>query len=193
MYIGVDASMHLAEECKEPERTIPTAILGAIAIGFLTSFPFSIANLYAISDFDKVLTSTEYYFPTELATLSYCANQRCSFIPLYILQVALRSDTLAVIITVLMSVMFVFSLNAILETSARMTWVLARDDALIGSKKMSQIHPRLDIPLNALLVTWVILCICGVVYVASTTGKFTLGRSREFQDFADQLPQLSMH
>lgn len=58
MYIGVDASMHLAEECDQPRKTVPRAMVGAIMIGFLTALPFTIVALYSLSDIDSILTST---------------------------------------------------------------------------------------------------------------------------------------
>lgn len=58
MYIGLDASMHMAEECREPERTVPRIIMAAIAIGFLTGFPFTVALLYGLSDIEEVMTTT---------------------------------------------------------------------------------------------------------------------------------------
>ncbi|THY38339.1 amino acid transporter [Aureobasidium pullulans] len=45
MYAGLDASMHLAEECTEPEKTVPRALMATILIGFITGFAFSIAIL----------------------------------------------------------------------------------------------------------------------------------------------------
>jgi choline transport protein len=58
MYLGVDAAMHLAEECHQPSRTVPKAIMSAVLIGFTTAFPFTIALLYGISDIDSILTAT---------------------------------------------------------------------------------------------------------------------------------------
>jgi choline transport protein len=58
MYIGLDASMHMAEECHQPEKTVPRTIMAAISIGFLTGFPFAVAMLYGLTDIDAILTST---------------------------------------------------------------------------------------------------------------------------------------
>lgn len=38
MYAGLDATMHLAEECEEPRKTVPQALLSTVVIGFGESF-----------------------------------------------------------------------------------------------------------------------------------------------------------
>lgn len=55
MYAGLDAALHLAEECTRPERTVPKAVMSSVVIGFVTAFSIAIALLYSLSDFDAVL------------------------------------------------------------------------------------------------------------------------------------------
>jgi len=57
MYGGLDASLHLAEECSNPARTVPKAVMGSVVIGFVTAFPFAITLLYCMTDFEAVLTT----------------------------------------------------------------------------------------------------------------------------------------
>lgn len=57
MFIGLDAAMHLAEECTDAARTVPKAVISAIIIGFCTAFPYTIAVLYGITDLDSILSS----------------------------------------------------------------------------------------------------------------------------------------
>lgn len=59
MYIGLDASMHIAEECQNPKKTVPWAMMTAVMIGFCTALAYTIAQLYALTDIDAILTSTE--------------------------------------------------------------------------------------------------------------------------------------
>ncbi len=54
-YGGLDASLHLAEEAPNPRVSVPRASVSAIVIGFCTAFPFTIALLYSISDFEAVV------------------------------------------------------------------------------------------------------------------------------------------
>lgn len=56
-----------------------------------------------------------------------------------------------------------------MEVSSRLTWSFARDSALLGSKSLSQIHPRLQVPVWALIANSAVIFIIGCVYLASTT------------------------
>jgi choline transport protein len=58
MYIGLDAAMHMAEECTEPEKTVPRTMLAAIGIGFVTGFAYAVAVLYGITDIEEIMTTT---------------------------------------------------------------------------------------------------------------------------------------
>ena len=59
MYIGLDASMHIAEECLNPSRTVPLAMISAVLIGCGTAFAYTIAQLYALTDIEAIMTTTE--------------------------------------------------------------------------------------------------------------------------------------
>lgn len=59
MFIGLDASMHMAEEVRNPERVVPRTMMGAIGIGFTTGFAYAVAQVYAISDIGEVITTSE--------------------------------------------------------------------------------------------------------------------------------------
>lgn len=55
MYAGLDASLHLAERCKDPSRAVPRALMATVAIGFVSAFGFSISMCYGISDLAPLL------------------------------------------------------------------------------------------------------------------------------------------
>lgn len=62
-------------------------------------------------------------------------------------------------------------LNAMQQTTSRLTWALARDDALILSTYLSRVHPDLNVPVQALLFNAAVVLLTGCLYMASTTGK----------------------
>ena len=53
----MDAATHIAEESLSPATDIPKAILGTVAIGFITSFTYSIAMF-------SIKTWMRFYHPT---------------------------------------------------------------------------------------------------------------------------------
>lgn len=57
-YAGLDGALHLAEECKDPQKTVPRAMIAAVTIGFCTAFPFAIIVLYSVTDIDAILSTS---------------------------------------------------------------------------------------------------------------------------------------
>ncbi|KAL2833979.1 amino acid/polyamine transporter I [Aspergillus pseudoustus] len=151
MLSGLDATLHLAEECLNPERVVPKAVLVTVLVGFLTAFPFSIGIIYSYRNVELSLTTNTgfpIYFIWEKATQSPAAA------------------------TVFMASLFTIScvaLNAVHQTASRLTWSFARDDALFYSRKLASIHPSLGIPLYALILNGVCVFLVGIVYVCSST------------------------
>jgi choline transport protein len=62
-----------------------------------------------------------------------------------------------------------FALIGCQQTASRLCWSFARDDALVGSPWLSQIHPRLGVPVWALIANSAVIFIIGCVYLGSTT------------------------
>jgi choline transport protein len=87
-----------------------------------------------------------------------------------VLRQGFRSTALAVVFTIIGIIMTMFILNAVQETSSRLTWSFARDNGLLFSNKISKIHPTLQVPVYALFLTYGMLVVCGCIFVASNTG-----------------------
>ncbi|EXJ86696.1 hypothetical protein A1O3_03649 [Capronia epimyces CBS 606.96] len=151
MYAGLDAALHLAEECTRPERTVPKAVMSSVVIGFVTAFSFAVAMLYSLSDFDAVLATATGMPIVEI-----------------FLQ-ATRSKAATTAFAIMSLCIGFFCLNAIQQTSSRLTWALARDNAFSFSHVISRIHPTLHVPVWALLANYVVIFCCGCIYMASTT------------------------
>ena len=58
MYAGLDGAVHLCEECRDPARVVPKAIISTVCIGFVTTMVFTVSMIYCISDFESLLSST---------------------------------------------------------------------------------------------------------------------------------------
>ena len=63
-----------------------------------------------------------------------------------------------------------FILNAVQQTSSRLTWSFARDNGFLFSKYLHRIHPTLEVPVYALVLNWFIVFVCGCIFLASSTG-----------------------
>lgn len=82
---------------------------------------------------------------------------------------ATRSGTAATVFVILLCFAAVFALIGAHQTASRLTWSLARDRAIIGSKWLSEIHPKLEVPVWGLMFNFVIMFIIGCIYLGSSS------------------------
>lgn len=54
---GLDGAVHLAEDCFEPARTVPRAILTSLVVGFTTAFFLVVSMLYCVKDIQAAIAS----------------------------------------------------------------------------------------------------------------------------------------
>ncbi|KAL6722074.1 choline transporter [Lecanora helva] len=147
----LDCATHLAEEVHRPERQVPIAIMGTVAIGFVTSWFFSIAQFFSIGNLDD-LAST----PTLVPILALF-NQ------------ALRSKAGAIVLEALFIATGIWCLVASQTWQSRNCWSFARDAGLPFSKFLSHVDRRVDVPLRAHFVSSLLVAIVGLLYLGSIT------------------------
>lgn len=146
----LDSATHLAEEVHRPERVIPITIMGTIAIGFTTSFLYSIAMFFSMKNLSLIVAT-----PTLVPILELYHQ-------------ALGSKAGA---TVLMAMVAMTGLGcqvACHTWQARLMWSFSRDRGLPGSRWWSVVHPKMQIPFNAHSVSCFIDAILGLLYLGST-------------------------
>ncbi|KAF3901634.1 hypothetical protein ABW21_db0206585 [Orbilia brochopaga] len=113
----LDAATHLAEEVSHPERVVPIAILGTVAIGFVTSFIYSISMFFSIKDINAVYKS-----PTGVPILEIF-NQALESIPGAVvlealiilhkgLDVPVNAHTLSSILVAILGLLYIASSTA---------------------------------------------------------------------------------
>lgn len=141
----------MAEEVARPEKMIPIAIMGTVAIGFVTSWFFSLAIFFSIQTLDDLFVT-----PTGVPILALFYQ-------------ALSSKAGAIALESLIMATGVGCLIACHTWQSRLCWSFARDNGLPASKSLSKIHPTLDVPLNAHFVSCVIVAILGCLYLGSYT------------------------
>jgi choline transport protein len=87
----------------------------------------------------------------------------------------------------LIYVLTVMVLVGTTETSSRITWSLARDDAFYGSAYLSHVHPTLKVPVWSIVANTVACAVMGCLYLASTTGECTVKRRGERERFSSRV------
>jgi len=91
-------------------------------------------------------------------------------VPVYeIWRQATQSNTAATVFLILLTLAAVFALNATHQTASRLTWSFARDDALLGSKWLSRVDSKQQVPVLALLFNFAVMFIIGCIYLGSSS------------------------
>lgn len=148
----LDCATHLAEEVERPERIIPIAIMGTIAIGFTTSWFYSVSMFFSIvGDFQDIVNSA-----TAVPILQLFYN-------------ALDNTAGAIVLESLIICTGFGCLIASHTWQSRLCWSFARDAGLPGHGILSRVHPGLDVPLHAHIASCIIVAIVGCLYLASYT------------------------
>jgi len=146
-----DAITHMAEELPEPKRDMPKAIAAQVILGTITSFCYAIAILYAISDFDAVLSSSGAFPLAEV----------------YAQATGSAGGTFGLLLIIFFSVM-ICTVGTLLTVS-RILWALARDNAVPFSSTFSQVNERLSCPVPATLFAAIGCSAFGAIQVGSKT------------------------
>lgn len=147
---GFDGCAHMIEEIPQPQTKGPKIVIYAILIGMGTGFVFLSVLLFVLTDLDAVLSSAsgpllEIFFQ---ATGSRAGSTCLLMFPL---------------------VCVCFAEISILSTSSRMNYAFARDGGLPFSKVFARVHPSLDVPVNSLILTTILVIIFGLIFLGSST------------------------
>ncbi len=130
----------MIEEIPEPHVQGPKIMIYCILIGMVTGFIFLSCILFCVTDVERVIVSP-----------------RGPLLELFMQATGNAAGSTCLVMFPLICVLF--AVTSIMFTSSRMTWAFARDNGLPFSATFAKVHPRLDLPLNALLWTtaWVIM------------------------------------
>ncbi|KAK4545350.1 hypothetical protein LTR36_003530 [Oleoguttula mirabilis] len=147
---GFDAVAHMIEEIPNATVEGPKIMIYCVAIGTFTGFIFLSCLLFVSGPVDQVISSAV----GPLGQILYNATGN-------------RAGTVCLLMFPL--VCLVFANVAIMTTSSRMTYAFARDRGLPFSRFFARIHPKLDVPLEALGVTNVVVIILGFIFLGSSS------------------------
>ncbi|KAL9099532.1 MAG: hypothetical protein Q9163_004980 [Psora crenata] len=147
----LDCATHLAEEVSQPERTVPMAIMGTVTIGFVTAWFYAIALFFSMDNLDE-LFHTDTLVPI-----------------LELFFQALGNKAGAIVLESLVIATGVWCLVTSHTWQCRLGWSFARDNGLPGSRYMSKVDGRLDVPICAHAVSCVIVAVIGLLYLGSST------------------------
>ncbi|MGY8787728.1 MAG: APC family permease, partial [Fidelibacterota bacterium] len=145
--VGFEASANLSEETVNASKTVPKAIIAAVAVSGIFGMLFLIAATLAIPNLDDVLISNN---------------------PLpYIIETTL-GRTLGKSFLVLVAIS-IFACGLVITTSAgRLIFAMSRDNAFFFSTYFKKISPKSNSPVAATLLI-LVLCLISTYFAESLT------------------------
>ena len=155
--LGADSAVHMAEEIKDASVTLPRAIMtSAVVNGSLgwimtITFCFCLGNLYAIID-----STTKYPF-------------------IQVFYNSTKSNAAASVLTAIIIINITSACISTVATVSRQTWSFARDKGLPFSGFLAHIKPGWNIPLNSVMLTFVITCLLALINIGSTAAFNAIG------------------
>lgn len=152
----LDCATHLAEEVPRPDRNIPIAILGTVAIGFTTAWAFAIAMFFSLVGDIDTLVHSETGVPI-LALFNAALTGR------------IGQAAGAVVLEVLILITIIGCLVASHTWQSRLLWSFARDGGVPFSAWLSQVNRKADVPLRAHIVSCILVALVGCLYLGSYT------------------------
>ncbi|KAF8472577.1 choline transporter [Kalaharituber pfeilii] len=147
----LDSATHLAEEVAHPEKVIPIAIMGTVAIGFITAFCYSISMFFSMNNLHLLVNT-----PTLVPILELYHQ-------------ALGSVSGATGLEFLICLTGLGCQIACHTWQARLCWSFARDRGLPGSRYWSRVDKRMGIPFLAHTMSCTLVAILGALYIGSGT------------------------
>jgi amino acid transporter len=139
-YVGFDTAASVAEECTEPERDIPKAIiLSLVTVALVVSFA-SLALILAIPDWNAVISGDVADPVADTITAQLGSGITKPLFGLFIIG-------------------FTASLIAIQTNCSRIMWAFARADVLPGASHLRRLSPGERLPRGTIITTFVIASI----------------------------------
>ncbi|CAI6020023.1 unnamed protein product, partial [Clonostachys chloroleuca] len=143
---GMIISMY--EEVKEPSTQVPKAMLATVYINTFAGLLFMIPLMFVLADIQGLLSSSQ---PVPV-----------------IIKAAVGSTSASIALCLPLLVLGVICGIGCTTAASRCTWACVRDGAIPGSRLWMQVHPRLGVPLNAILLCTVVQIVLGLIWFGST-------------------------
>lgn len=141
----------MCEEVERPATQVPKAMVITIIINTFGGLLFLIPLMFVLPDLAELIAlPSGQPVPT-------------------IIKSAVGSSGGAIGLLLPLMVLAILCGVACTTAASRCTWAFARDGAIPGSKWWKQVHPTLDLPLNAMMLSMAIQILLGLIYFGSYT------------------------
>jgi choline transport protein len=146
----------MTEEMTNASKEAPKAIVWSVYLGGITGFVFLVTAYFCMGDIDSVASSS-----TGVPLIQIFYN-------------ATGSVAGANVLTTLITVIVMVAANALLAEGSRALYAFARDHGLPFSSLWAKVHPRLQVPIYAILLACVVQGALNSIYFGTFTGFSTV-------------------
>ncbi|KAK3683144.1 hypothetical protein LTR37_020531 [Vermiconidia calcicola] len=142
----------MCEECVDPARQVPKALVGALGLNWLCGFIFLVPLSFLLPDIATVVN-----------------DPSAQPLPV-ILRSAIGNEGGAFALTVPIIILGILCGTSCVTASSRCVWAFARDGAIPGWQKLgiASVNEKLGIPLNAMMASMVVQILLGLISIGST-------------------------
>ncbi|KAL2116237.1 hypothetical protein VTJ04DRAFT_8404 [Mycothermus thermophilus] len=141
----------MCEEVQRPAHQVPKAMVITIVINTIGGLLFLVPLMFVLPDLAMLVAlPSGQPVPT-------------------IIKTAVGSSGGAIALLLPLMVLAILCGTACTTAASRCTWAFARDGGIPGSKWWSRVHPKLDLPLNAMMLSMAIQILLGLIYFGSST------------------------
>ncbi|KAK6851292.1 hypothetical protein PG989_014450 [Apiospora arundinis] len=140
----------MCEEVRQPATQVPKAMVLTVIINTFAGLVFMIPLVFVLPDIQTLLALNSGQ-PVPVIIKSAVGSAGGAFgllIPLLVLAIICGIGCTT--------------------AASRATWAFARDGAIPGAGLWKKIHPKLDVPLNAMMLSMAIQIVLGLLYFGST-------------------------
>ena len=136
----------MCEEVREPATQVPKAMVATVALNTICGLIFLIPLVFVLPDQAKLaaLLSGQ---PTPV-----------------IIKEAVGSSGAAIALLIPLLVLGLLCGIGCTTAASRATWAFSRDGAIPGYRMWSVVNPKLDVPLNAMMLSMVVQLLLGLIY-----------------------------
>lgn len=147
--LGADAAVHMSEEVRDAGRTLPLSMIMTTIINGAFGWIMVITYCFCIGSLEEVITS-----PTGYPFMQVFYNST-------------QSASSATAMASFIVIMTIFSNLTMVATSSRQLFAFARDHAVPFSLWFSKVPAGRDVPINAILTTFLISCLLSLINIGS--------------------------
>jgi amino acid transporter len=140
----------MCEEVHQPSIQVPKAMVATIFINTFAGLLFLIPLVFVLPDIQELL-----------------AIPSAQPVPT-IIKEAVGSSAGAICLLVPIMVLAIICGIGCTTAASRCTWAFARDGAIPGSTLWKKVNERLDVPLNAMMLSMVVQILLGLIYFGSS-------------------------